>query len=48
MLENPLLLVGIILAVNIVYVSFFTLRMIFTLKGQRYFAAFIRDRKSVV
>ncbi|ELK48285.1 DUF2179 domain-containing protein [Halobacillus sp. ACCC02827] len=41
MLENPLLLIVIILAVNIVYVSFFTLRMIFTLKGRRYIAAFI-------
>ncbi|QAS52143.1 DUF2179 domain-containing protein [Halobacillus litoralis] len=41
MFENPLMLIVIILAVNIVYVSFFTLRMIFTLKGQRYFAAFI-------
>ncbi|ARI78598.1 DUF2179 domain-containing protein [Halobacillus mangrovi] len=41
MLENPWLVIGIILAVNIVYVTFFTLRMIFTLKGQRYFAAFI-------
>ncbi|WP_371809631.1 DUF2179 domain-containing protein [Halobacillus sp. Marseille-Q1614] len=35
------MMVSIILIVNIVYVSFFTLRMIFTLKGQRYFAAFI-------
>ncbi|WP_425432230.1 DUF2179 domain-containing protein [Halobacillus massiliensis] len=35
------MMVSIILVVNIVYVSFFTLRMIFTLKGQRYFAAFI-------
>ncbi|MCP3029975.1 DUF2179 domain-containing protein [Halobacillus sp. A1] len=41
MLDNPLLMVSIILIVNIVYVSFFTLRMIFTLKGQRYFAALI-------
>ncbi|KHE69075.1 DUF2179 domain-containing protein [Halobacillus sp. BBL2006] len=41
MLENPWLVIGIILVVNIVYVTFFTLRMIFTLKGQRYFAAFI-------
>ncbi|TGB01037.1 DUF2179 domain-containing protein [Halobacillus salinus] len=40
-MENPWLIVAIILVVNIVYVSFFTLRMIFTLKGQRYFAAFI-------
>lgn len=31
----------IILAIQIVYVSFFTLRMIFTLKGKRYLAASI-------
>ncbi|SFG53723.1 Uncharacterized protein YebE, UPF0316 family [Halobacillus alkaliphilus] len=41
MLENPLLLIGIILVVNIVYVSFLTMRMIFTLKGRRYTAAFL-------
>ena len=41
MFENPLLLIGIILAVNIVYVSFLTMRMIFTLKGRRYTAAFL-------
>lgn len=40
-MENPWLILVIILAVNVVYVSFFTLRMIFTLKGRRYFAAFI-------
>ncbi|WLR53335.1 DUF2179 domain-containing protein [Bacillus tianshenii] len=34
-------MVAIILAINIVYVSFFTIRMILTLKGQRYLAAFI-------
>ncbi|MFG6150036.1 DUF2179 domain-containing protein [Halobacillus sp. B23F22_1] len=41
MLDNTLVMIAIILIVNIVYVSFFTLRMIFTLKGKRYFAAFI-------
>ncbi|MFC7063259.1 DUF2179 domain-containing protein [Halobacillus seohaensis] len=41
MLDNTLGMITIILVVNIVYVSFFTLRMILTLKGQRYFAAFI-------
>lgn len=40
-MENPWMIIAIILIVNIVYVSFFTLRMILTLKGQRYFAAFI-------
>ena len=39
--ENPWLIIAIILMVNVVYVSFFTLRMIFTLKGQRYIAATI-------
>ncbi|MEH7380481.1 DUF5698 domain-containing protein [Bacillus sp. JJ1533] len=34
-------MVAIILLINIVYVSFFTMRMILTLKGQRYLAAFI-------
>ncbi|RSD22521.1 DUF2179 domain-containing protein [Mesobacillus subterraneus] len=39
MLENSLVMMGIILIINIVYVSFFTIRMILTLKGQRYLAA---------
>lgn len=34
-------MVAIILIINVVYVSFFTIRMILTLKGQRYQAAFI-------
>ncbi|WP_198949186.1 DUF2179 domain-containing protein [Lottiidibacillus patelloidae] len=34
-------MIGLILLINIVYVSFFTIRMILTLKGQRYLAAFI-------
>ncbi|WP_243299501.1 DUF2179 domain-containing protein [Bacillus litorisediminis] len=41
MLENGLVMVAIILIINVVYVSFFTIRMILTLKGQRYFAAVI-------
>ncbi len=41
LLDNSLVMVLIILVVNIVYVSFLTIRMIFTLKGQRYWAAFI-------
>jgi uncharacterized protein YebE (UPF0316 family) len=41
LLENSLVMVAIILVINIVYVSFFTIRMILTLKGQRYLAAFI-------
>ncbi|MFJ5763229.1 DUF2179 domain-containing protein [Neobacillus sp. NPDC093182] len=39
MLENSFMMVVIILLINIVYVSFFTIRMILTLKGQRYLAA---------
>ncbi|KUP09217.1 hypothetical protein Q73_00445 [Bacillus coahuilensis m2-6] len=41
MLDNGLLMVVIILLINIVYVSFFTIRMILTLKGYRYVAAFV-------
>jgi uncharacterized protein YebE (UPF0316 family) len=41
MLENSVTMVLIILIINIVYVSFFTIRMILTLKGQRYLAAFL-------
>lgn len=41
MLENSLIMVFIILIINIVYVSFFTIRMILTLKGYRYMAASI-------
>nr|WP_062106228.1 DUF2179 domain-containing protein [Bacillus niameyensis] len=41
MLENSFVMVTIILVINIVYVSFFTVRMILTLKGYRYMAAFI-------
>ena len=38
-LSNSIGMVLIILIINIIYVSFFTIRMILTLKGQRYFAA---------
>lgn len=40
-LENSLVMMAIILVINIVYVSFFTIRMILTLKGYRYYAAFV-------
>lgn len=39
MLGNSLTMVLIILAINIIYVSFFTIRMILTLKSYRYAAA---------
>lgn len=39
--SEALLMVLIIFAINIVYVTFFTVRMILTLKGYRYIAAFI-------
>lgn len=48
MLENSLIMVAIILVINIVYVSFFTIRMILTLKGQRYMAALISMFEVVV
>ena len=41
MLQNGILMVAIIFVINIVYVSFFTIRMILTLKGYRYLAAFV-------
>ncbi|MFA9558440.1 DUF2179 domain-containing protein [Evansella sp. AB-rgal1] len=40
-LDNAIGMIVIILVINIVYVTLFTLRMIFTLKGQRYSAASI-------
>ncbi|EWG08561.1 MULTISPECIES: DUF2179 domain-containing protein [Cytobacillus] len=48
MLENSFIMVAIILIINIVYVSFFTIRMILTLKGQRYLAAFISTIEVVI
>lgn len=41
MLSNTYGMVAIILVINIVYVSFSTVRMILTLKGRRYLAAFV-------
>lgn len=41
MLNQGFLLVAIIFLINIVYVSFFTVRMILTLKGYRYLAAVV-------
>ncbi|MFB4165439.1 DUF2179 domain-containing protein [Alteribacillus sp. JSM 102045] len=38
LLENALSMIFIIFTINIIYVTLFTLRMIFTLKGQHYFA----------
>ncbi|MBT2687773.1 DUF2179 domain-containing protein [Bacillus sp. ISL-47] len=48
LLENSFIMVAIILLINIVYVSFFTIRMILTLKGQRYLAAFISTIEVVI
>lgn len=48
MLENSFVMVAIILIINIVYVSFFTIRMILTLKGQRYLAAGLSTIEVVV
>lgn len=41
MLENAMVMIGIILAINIIYVSFATIRVILTLKGKTYVAATI-------
>jgi len=41
MLSNAYIMVAIILVINIVYVTFSTMRMILTLKGRRYLAAFV-------
>jgi uncharacterized protein YebE (UPF0316 family) len=48
LLENSLIMVGIILIVNIIYVSLFTIRMILTLKGQRYAAAAVSTVEVVI
>lgn len=47
-MENSFIMVAIILIINIVYVSFFTIRMILTLKGQRYLAAFLSTIEVVI
>ncbi|WP_158734619.1 DUF2179 domain-containing protein [Alteribacillus sp. YIM 98480] len=48
LLENAWTMLLIIFTINIVYVTLFTLRMIFTLKGQRYFAGTIGMTEIVV
>ncbi|WP_430788466.1 DUF2179 domain-containing protein [Virgibacillus flavescens] len=48
MLENAYVMVGIILVVNVIYVSLYTLRMILTLKGRQYISAFISMFEVVV
>jgi uncharacterized protein YebE (UPF0316 family) len=48
LLDNALIMVAIILLVNVVYVSMFTIRMILTLKGRRYVAAFVSMFEIVV
>ena len=45
---NPWLMVIIIFTINIVYVSFFTVRMIMTLKGFRYLAAMVSMVETVI
>ncbi|MFD1452965.1 MULTISPECIES: DUF2179 domain-containing protein [Oceanobacillus] len=41
MLENALIMLAIIFTVNVLYVSLMTIRMILTLKGRTYIAAFV-------
>lgn len=41
MMSHAIVMVSIILIINIIYVSFSTVRMILTLKGQRYMAAIV-------
>lgn len=48
MLTNALIMVAIIFAVNVVYVSLMTIRMILTLKGRTYIAAFVSMFEIVV
>lgn len=48
MLENALIMVSIIFIVNVVYVSLMTIRMILTLKGRTYIAAFVSMFEIVV
>ncbi|WP_077324450.1 DUF2179 domain-containing protein [Virgibacillus siamensis] len=48
MLSNAFVMVAIILVINIVYVSLSTMRMILTLKGRRYTAAFVSMFEIVV
>src|SRR5690625_126624 len=48
LLTNAYMIVIIILVINIVYVSFSTIRMILTLKGRRYLAALVSMVEVVV
>ncbi|MGY0694779.1 DUF2179 domain-containing protein [Virgibacillus sp. FSP13] len=48
MFSNAYVMVAIILVINIVYVTFSTMRMILTLKGRRYLAAFVSMFEIVV
>ena len=48
MLDNAFVMVAIIIIINVIYVSFFTIRMILTLKGQRYLAAFISTIEVII
>ncbi|MEI3614935.1 DUF2179 domain-containing protein [Pseudogracilibacillus sp. SO30301A] len=48
MLNNAYAIVAIILVINIVYVTFSTLRMILTLKGRRYLAAIVSTLEVIV
>mgnify|MGYP001319012889 CR=1 FL=1 len=48
MLDNAIVIVLIILVINVVYVSFSTMRMILTLKGRRYLAAFVSTFEVIV
>ncbi|PSL47031.1 uncharacterized protein YebE (UPF0316 family) [Salsuginibacillus halophilus] len=48
LIDNAVTLVLLILSINVVYVSLFTIRMIFTLKGQQYFAAMVGMGEIVV
>ena len=47
-LENGFIMMAIIFLINIVYVTFFTMRMILTLKGYRYIAACVSMVEVVV
>jgi uncharacterized protein YebE (UPF0316 family) len=46
--EHLMTMILIILAINIVYVSFFTFRMILTLKGQKYLAALLSTMEVLI
>lgn len=48
LLNNAYAIVAIILVINIVYVTFSTLRMILTLKGRRYLAAIVSTLEVIV